>query len=127
MFYFSRVRQIPYLAHLCYVLRFMVQLFYHSVESGCDLLTVNRCHCLRVHSSKYLCNSFVRLDLADLVELLDASPWFDEPLYDLYFFDTYDRSVRIVLRITTNSHLLRYQRVRMAALSAVVMKHERDG
>ena len=71
---------------------------------------------MRVHGSKYLCNRFVRLDLADLVELLDACPWLDEPLYDLYFFDTYDRSIEVVLRITTDTHLLRYQRVRMAAL-----------
>ena len=33
----------------------------------------------------YLRSSFIRLDLAYLVELLDACAWLDEPLYDLYF------------------------------------------
>lgn len=35
----------------------------------------------------YLCSSFIRLDLADLVKLLDTCPWLNEPLYDLYFLD----------------------------------------
>jgi len=37
----------------------------------------------------YLCNSLIRLDFADLVELFDACIWFDKPLYDLYFLDAY--------------------------------------
>ena len=45
------VRQSLYLAHLCYILRFIVQPFYHSVESGCDLLIVNRCYC---HSERVI-------------------------------------------------------------------------
>lgn len=79
--------QYPYLSHLRYILCFIMQPFDYPIKPGSDLPTVNLITGSKLSKVKYLCSGFIRLDFADLVELLDACAWLDEPLYDLYFFD----------------------------------------
>ena len=80
---------------------------------------------LSTHNSQYLCSSFVRLDLANLVELLNTCSWLHKPLYDLYLFDAWNKLARKnYRRASPSDHLPQYQKAKTGGLQPVETKHE---
>ena len=77
-----------YLSNLSHVIRFIVQLLDNAIEPRGDLAAISQRH-LCISNDIYLDRCFIRLYLADRVELLHARAGLYEPLDNLAFGNTY--------------------------------------